>query len=154
MCHNWRNLSKVSAWVSPYTVFEPVFIEEYKNDQFVARVFNRTPIGEHLFVSRKEAESFAGQDGRMLIEEHVDPLFIKDGNDIRTGQTFEYWFKDDAATPYYVILNMTPGEKITVQSLMGDNRPIYVFDSYKHARIALWQDIYKRVDELDLDETR
>ncbi len=151
MSNDWKKLKNVSAWVSPYDVFKPAFIEDYDNGTYVVRLFDRKPLSDQQFSSLADAENLASRDGRTLIEEHVLPLFNDNGNDIPTGQIFEYWYKKDAAVPYYVIINMTPGEKVTVQSLMGDNKALFEFDSYEQARIALWQDIYERVDELDPD---
>ncbi len=153
MSNNWKKLVNVSAWVSPYDVFKPVFIEEYNDGNFVTRIFNRVPIDKKNYTSRKEAEHFANQDNRMIVKKDVHPLFRDGKKDIPTGQIFEYWYKTDAAVPYYVIINMTPGEKITLQPLIGDNRAVFEFDTYEQARTALLQDIYRRVDELDMDET-
>lgn len=153
MSNDWKKLTNVSAWVSPYEIFKPVFVEEYNSGDFIVRVFNRVPIDQKTYTSREEAEHFANQENRIIVKEYVRPLFHDGEKDIPTGQTFEYWYKTDAAIPYYVIINMTPGEKITVQPLMGDNRAVFEFDTYEHTRKALLQDIYRRVDELDMDET-
>ncbi len=151
MSSDFKDLINVSAWVSPHDVFKPVFLEEYGKETYVVRVFDRKPIDDIAFDTREAAERFAHQDGRLLMEEDIRPLSRVDGKDIPTGQLFEYWYKTDAAIPYYVIVNMTPGEKISVMSLMADDKPLFMFDSYEQTRIALWQDVYSRVDELDPD---
>lgn len=151
MNNEWKNLVNVSVWVSPFDVFKPVFVEEYSHSYFIVRIFNRTPIAEKKFTSRQDAENYASRNGKVLVVEDMDPLAENGDSFIPTGQTFEYWYKTDAAQPYYVIVNMTPGEKVCVKSLMGDSKPMYLFDSYEIARISLLQDIFKRVDQLDPD---